>query len=89
MVSGIGVIEGNAGDLRGGLPLQSIHDGKNFVHEPRRLTVIIENAPERIDAVLDAHPQVRQLFDNQWLHLIALTGSTAQRRVSGGWEAMG
>jgi uncharacterized protein YbcC (UPF0753/DUF2309 family) len=89
VVSGIGVIEGNAGDLRGGLPLQSIHDGEKFVHEPRRLTVIIENTPERIDAVLAAHPQVRQLFDHQWIHLIALNGSTAQRRHDGGWVAVG
>jgi hypothetical protein len=89
VVSGIGVIEGNAGDLRGGLPLQSIHDGKKFVHEPRRLTVIIESAPERIDAVLDAHPQVKELFDNQWLHLIALTGSTALIRKHGEWRSIG
>lgn len=85
VVSGVGVIEGNAGDLRCGLPLQSIHDGKRFIHEPRRLTVIIENTPERLDAVLEAHPQVRQLFDHQWLHLIALKGTTALRRCGNRW----
>jgi uncharacterized protein len=84
IVAGIGVIEGNAGDLRGGLPLQSIHDGNNFVHEPRRLTVVIQSTPQRIDAVLDAHPAVRQLFDHQWLHLIALSGSETHRRKSAG-----
>jgi uncharacterized protein YbcC (UPF0753/DUF2309 family) len=90
VVAGIGVIEGNAGDLRGGLPLQSIHDGKQFVHEPRRLTVIIESAPERIDAVLDLQPEVRQLFDHQWLHLIALSGTKAyQRRTTGSWTEIG
>ena len=30
----IGVLEGNAGDLKAGLPWQSVHDGTRFVHEP-------------------------------------------------------
>ena len=38
VVGGIGVMEGNCGDLKTGLPIQSIHDGKKFIHEPRRLT---------------------------------------------------
>lgn len=85
VVGGIGVIEGNAGDLRPGLPLQSIHDGENFVHEPRRLTVVVESTPQRIDAVLEAQPQVRQLVENQWIHLICLTGDTALRRRQREW----
>ncbi|BCX47109.1 UPF0753 protein [Haloferula helveola] len=89
VVGGIGVIEGNAGDLRTGLPLQSIHDGKRFVHEPRRLTVFIESRTELIDAVLDAHPEVRQLFDHQWIHLVCLTGDTAMQRRNGRWHPIG
>lgn len=89
VVAGIGVIEGNAGDLRGGLPMQSIHDGQKFVHEARRLTVVIENAPENIDAVLEAQPGVRELFDHQWIHLIALTGGTALIRRHGEWQSIG
>ncbi|MFZ9937512.1 MAG: YbcC family protein [Luteolibacter sp.] len=88
VVAGIGVIEGNAGDLRGGLPLQSIHDGKDFVHEPRRLTVFIESETSRIDAVLDAHPAVKQLFDHEWIHLVCLTGKTAQQRHGGKWRTL-
>lgn len=88
VVAGIGVIEGNAGDLRGGLPLQSIHDGRDFVHEPRRLTVFIESETSRIDAVLDAHPAVKQLFDHQWIHLVALSGRTAHQRQGGGWREL-
>ena len=38
----IGVLEGNGGDLRVGLPMQSVHDGARFVHEPLRLNVFIE-----------------------------------------------
>lgn len=85
VVAGIGVIEGNAGDLRTGLPLQSIHNGNAFVHEPRRLTVFIESQTHRIDAVLNAHPEVRQLFDHGWIHLVALDGNHALYRKEGTW----
>jgi len=40
-----GVLEGQGGDLRTGLPMQSLHDGENWRHEPMRLSVYIE-APE-------------------------------------------
>jgi uncharacterized protein YbcC (UPF0753/DUF2309 family) len=88
VLAGIGVIEGNAGDLRPGLPLQSIHDGEKFVHEPRRLTVIIESETARIDAVLDAQPAVRDLFDHGWLHLICLTGTSARQRRHQSWQLL-
>ncbi len=88
IVAGLGAIEGNAGDLLSGLPLQSIHDGKDFVHEPRRLTVIIESKPELIDAVLAAQPAVRDLFDNEWLHLIVLHEKTASQRRNGSWHLL-
>lgn len=65
----LGVIEGNAGDLRVGLPLQSVHDGVRFVHEPVRLTVVIDAPVAAIHAVLDKHTQVSALVKNRWLHL--------------------
>ncbi len=88
VIGGLGVIEGNAGDLRSGLPLQSIHDGKDFVHEPRRLTVVIESKPELVDEVLAAQPGVRKLFDNQWIHLIVLHGKSASQLRDGSWYPM-
>ena len=85
VVAGLGVIEGNAGDLCSGLPLQSIHDGKDYVHEPRRLTVVIESKPEFIDKVLAVQPGVSELIDHQWIHLIALQGNTPRQRRNGRW----
>ena len=38
----IGVFENNGGDLRIGLSRQSLHDGERWVHEPLRLTVVID-----------------------------------------------
>ena len=86
IAGGLGAFEGNGGDLKVGLPLQSIHDGQKFVHEPRRLTVFIDVAPERIDAVLAAQPGVRQLFDHGWIHLIALQANRAHRYTLDGWH---
>lgn len=86
VVGGLGVLEGNGGDLKVGLPLQSIHDGKAFTHEPRRLAVYIEAKPERIRAVLERNPSVRQLFDHEWLHLFSLQGSDCLRYKTGPWE---
>lgn len=86
IAGGLGALEGNGGDLKVGLPLQSIHDGKKFIHEPRRLTVYLEAATSAIDTVLGTSPGVRQLFDHGWIHLIALEGSTARRYTLDGWQ---
>ncbi len=72
VVGGLGVLEGNAGDLRGGLPLQSVHDGVKPFHEPLRLAALIEAPIDAIEGVLEKHAGVRDLFDNDWLRLIAI-----------------
>lgn len=72
VVGGIGVVEGNGGNLRAGLPFQSVHDGEAYVHEPLRLTVAVEAPREAISDILRQHGQVRALFDNGWLTLFAL-----------------
>lgn len=41
----LGVVEGNGTDLRIGLPIQSLHDGRLWRHEPLRLNVVVD-APE-------------------------------------------
>ena len=72
VVGGIGVVEGNGGNMRAGLPWQSVHDGENFVHEPLRLTVAVEAPKEAISDILKRHAHVRALFDNGWLSLFTL-----------------
>ncbi|MHA6719987.1 YbcC family protein [Sphingomonas sp. RS6] len=84
-VGGIGVLEGNGGMLRGGLPWQSVHDGERLVHDPLRLTVVIEAPTAAIDEILARHGEVRALFDNRWLHLLAMNerGRIAARYAGG------
>ncbi|MCG6121591.1 MAG: DUF2309 domain-containing protein [Microvirga sp.] len=69
---GLGVVEGNGGRLRAGLPWQAVHDGERLAHDPLRLTVLVEAPREAVLAILERHPQVRDLFDNGWLHLLLL-----------------
>ncbi len=91
VIGGIGVVEGNGGTLRAGLPWQSVHDGEKLVHEPLRLTVCIEAPVKAMTDILARHDGVRALFDNRWLHLIALdeNGQMAQRYTGNlGWEAI-
>jgi uncharacterized protein YbcC (UPF0753/DUF2309 family) len=72
VVGGIGVLEGNGGPLRTGLPWQSVHDGTGLAHEPHRLSVVIEAPREAIADVLAKHAGVRDLFDNDWLALFTM-----------------
>ncbi|WP_137123797.1 YbcC family protein [Roseomonas sp. HF4] len=72
VVGGIGVLEGNGGPMRAGLPWQSVHDGERLVHDPLRLTVCIEAPREAMTDILARHEGVRALFDKRWLHLFAI-----------------
>ena len=92
VVGRIGVLEGNAGDLRTGLPWQSVHDGERLQHEPLRLKVIIEAPVDAMNDVLTAHQSVRNLCDNNWLQLLAMdeTGSVSHRYTGDlHWEPVG
>jgi hypothetical protein len=92
IVGGIGVVEGNGGALRVGLPWQSVHDGERPMHDPLRLTVCVEAPTEAIGDILQRHADVRALFDNGWLHLFALddAGRMAYRYAGQGrWEDSG
>lgn len=70
VVGQFGVLEGNGGDLKTGLPWQSVHDGEHFQHQPLRLLVLIEAPLEAVRDILDRHPSVRELASNGWLSLI-------------------
>ncbi|MTI43219.1 hypothetical protein JM93_03066 [Roseibium hamelinense] len=84
VVGGISVIEGNSGRLRPGLPWQAVHDGEHLMHQPLRLSVMIEAPREAILDVLERHPQVRELFDNGWLHLFTLQDGKVDARYKPG-----
>ena len=87
----LGVLEGNGGDLRIGLPMQSLHDGQSLRHTPLRLSVFIEAPKDAIDSIIERHAVVRDLVGNGWLHLFRLDGEhpAVERRGPSGWTRVG
>lgn len=85
----IGVFEGNGGDLRIGLSRQSLHDGEQWMHEPLRLTVVIDAPSQAIEKVIEQHAVVRQLIDNGWMHLWRFDDARLVRYLNGNWAAVG
>ena len=84
----IGVFEGNGGDLRIGLSMQSLSDGTSLRHPPLRLSVFIEAPRKSIDAVISHHAVVQDLVLNGWIHLLRIDPATGavERRTSDTWE---
>lgn len=92
-VGTVGVVTGNGGDLRVGLPLQSVSgpDGR-WYHEPLRLQVVVEAPRSSIEQVLAAQPGVRDLVENGYVRLFSLDpeGNDAGLYVGAGeWEEYG
>lgn len=63
----IGVSNGVDGDLRTGLPAQMLN-----IHEPVRLMVIIEQDKDIVNDVLTRDANVKQWYDQVWIHLIVV-----------------
>lgn len=84
----IGVLSGAGGDLRRGLPLQSVRDGARLLHEPVRLLAAVQGSPGHIDKAIDASVTLRQLVENQWIQLAVRPAGTSTwlRRSPAGWE---
>jgi len=89
VAASLGVYEGNGGDIRTGLPMQSLHDGVRWMHDPIRLSVCVEAPAASIDRVLEKHPEVARLVSNRWIHLFAFSENSMQFLKSdgrGGWS---
>ena len=67
----IGVLSGQTGDLKHGLPLQSVAVGNRDLHEPMRLSVLIQAPLNRISTIISRNQVLRHLFDNNWITLTA------------------
>lgn len=89
VVGKLGVMQGNQSDLRIGLPLQSVSDGEQPVHEPLRLTAVVQAPRDRLGRIVRRHESVRRLVDNEWITLVALDpcDDTSYRyRPGGEWH---
>jgi len=69
----IGVANSSDGDLRPGLPLQTIE-----VHDPVRLLMIVEHVPDVVRSVIQSQQDLYEWFKNEWVHLISVHPETGQ-----------
>lgn len=68
-----GVVQGNGGDLKMGLPLQSLMEtDSQMYHQPLRLSVVIQAPINRVTEILLSNDNLKQLLDNEWIHLLVM-----------------
>lgn len=89
VVGTVGVLSGYGGDLRLGLPWQSVGVGRAARHEPIRLQVFVEAPLARVNAIIDASEAVRTLVTNRWITLRVREHDSARWMRWGryGWQA--
>lgn len=63
----VGVMNGQAGDLRTGLPKQTVE-----VHEPVRVLLVIEAKPSAIEYAMSQHAEVNQIIRNGWIRVATI-----------------
>ena len=88
VVGTAGVIAGHSGDLRLGLPAQSIAVGDRLMHEPQRLLAVVQAPHQRIDTIVARNPILQQLFGNGWVSVAARESPEKpwQRWTRAGWR---
>ena len=82
------VMTGNLGDLRTGLPAQTVLiDGRPY-HEPLRLITLIEAPFEHVISAINRVASARRLLANAWIRLIIVDPETGKQHVydNGQWQ---
>jgi len=79
VIGGIGVVQGNGGDLKVGLPRQSLFtdDGRAF-HTPQRLLTVVLAPLARVEAIVEVNDILGKLFDNGWVQLVVIDPATGK-----------
>jgi uncharacterized protein YbcC (UPF0753/DUF2309 family) len=67
----LGVMDGAQSDLRTGLPWQMVE-----IHEPSRLSIVVEGSRERLLRVVERNPALERLLRNRWVWLACLDVSS-------------
>jgi uncharacterized protein YbcC (UPF0753/DUF2309 family) len=72
VVGRLGIMSGPQSDLRTGLAWQTVMSGARPYHEAMRLVTLIEAPRERIHKIIRTQRHLQQLYDNEWLYVIAI-----------------
>lgn len=78
----VGVMNGYQGDLRTGLPLQTVE-----IHEPVRILFVVETTAERLLPVIHANPLLTEFLENQWIRLAIIDPVSGEIRIYRGQHA--
>ncbi|MFZ0324469.1 MAG: putative inorganic carbon transporter subunit DabA [Actinomycetes bacterium] len=84
VVGDVGVLSGAHGDLRVGLPWQSLFgtdprvDPTSAEHEPLRLLVVAHADPKAIKGIVESSTSLRALLVNEWFSLAAIRPGTSE-----------
>ncbi|HEY1083937.1 MAG TPA: DUF2309 domain-containing protein [Prosthecobacter sp.] len=82
----LGVMNGYQGDLRTGLPLQTVE-----IHEPVRILFVIEARPDNVLSTIHASPLLTEFLENHWIRLATMdpeTGAILIYRGQGRFEPL-
>jgi uncharacterized protein YbcC (UPF0753/DUF2309 family) len=71
----LGVMDGAQSDLRTGLPWQMVE-----IHEPTRLTIVVEGHPDRVGRVVQDNPAIERLVRNRWIWVACLDAESGALR---------
>lgn len=79
VVGGIGVLQGNGGDLKIGLPRQSLFtDDDTPFHVPQRLLTVVLAPFARVERVVESNDILGRLFGNGWVTLVVIDPQTGK-----------
>jgi uncharacterized protein YbcC (UPF0753/DUF2309 family) len=68
-----GVVQGNGGDLKMGLPLQSVNEtDSKMYHQPLRLSVVINAPLATVTSILSRNENLKTVLDNEWIYLMVM-----------------
>ncbi|MCL4152361.1 UNVERIFIED_CONTAM: hypothetical protein GTU68_036309 [Idotea baltica] len=88
-----GVVQGNGGDLKMGLPLQSLYGSdEGMYHQPLRLSVMIQAPIARVSDIIARNEGTKTLLDNEWIYLMVMDPTSNNEifkyKKSIQWEAI-
>ena len=63
----VGVMNGFQGDLRTGLPVQTVE-----IHEPVRILFVVETTPQRLMSVIKANKELVEFVCNRWIRIATM-----------------
>ena len=63
----LGVMNGYQGDLRPGLPVQTVE-----IHEPVRILFVVETTPKRLMSTIKSSPELIEFVCNKWIRMATM-----------------